>query len=199
MTPDTITLTAIESAFEKKRWPLPAKEGEAVVYGVRSKNATADDRFECVIGVMWIHGGERKLAAFQGTTIPGVYWLKNLMSPAGTAILCEGYHKDSWEIGTHKGKPALVQRLPVPVYRDKNRDLNYDIDPSTIDIGMFGIDIHRAVLGGISTIIGQWSAGCQALSRSIDMDFILGICDNARVTFGNKFSYALLKESDLSQ
>jgi hypothetical protein len=57
------------------------------------------------------------------TTDPGKYWLENPMNPKGTAILVPGQYRSTWQLGKHQGKyEALVQRKPVKVYRDNNKD-----------------------------------------------------------------------------
>jgi hypothetical protein len=125
------------------------------------------------------------------TTNPGVYWLKNFLNPEGTAVLKPGQYLDSWKLGKHKGiYEALVQAKPVTVYRDTDKD-NKAEEQGKEDTGMFGINIHRANSSAVSTIINQWSAGCQVINNPADYDKIIDLC---KASGFKLFSYTLLKE-----
>jgi hypothetical protein len=91
---------------------------------------------------------------WSGTTDPTSYYLGTPINVDGTAILCEGQHRGMWSLGLHRGVPALVQVGVVKVYRDKDRDTILDMDPKTVDTGLFGINFH----GGTGS---RASAGCQ--------------------------------------
>ena len=100
----------------------------------------------------------------------------------------------------HQGKYlALGQKKPVTVYRDNDRDNNYDLDESKTDTGLFGINIHRATgrKGGKSTRVDKWSAGCQVIADNDDWHTFLDICQTAREIHGNSFSYTLLESKDI--
>ena len=63
----------------------------------------------------------------------------------GTAVLKPGQYRGSHKIRLHGGKyTALGQKKNVTVYRDRNKDDKYDLNESTCDTGLFGINIHRA-------------------------------------------------------
>ena len=127
---------------------------------------------------------------------PGYYWREHLMNPDGTGILVRGYYRGGWRIGMHKGQyRALVQNKPVKLYRDKNRDLVLDRDPSTIQEGMFGVNIHKA--GANSTQVDKWSAACSVI-QSLDQwnDFMKWI-DKSAAKYGPVFSRAAFDESDV--
>ena len=85
------------------------------------------------------------------------------MNDKGVAILKPGQYRGSHTIGLHQGKyEALKQGGKVKVYRDANRDMNYD--EKVIQEGVFGINIHKA--GANSTYVENWSEGCQVFSFS---------------------------------
>lgn len=94
------------------------------------------------------------------TTDPGVKYLNSPMSPKGCAILCEGWHRRLWKLGTHKGYEALQQYSSCKVYRDNNRDNVFDLDPNTIESGSFGINLHRANVNSLAKTVSVHSAGC---------------------------------------
>lgn len=80
------------------------------------------------------------------TTKPGTTVLRRPVNSKGTAILVPGQYEGVYKLDLHAGKYlALCQRLgSVKVYRDNDKDDQYDLNPSTIEEGMFGINIHRA-------------------------------------------------------
>jgi len=137
---------------------------------------------------------------FKCTTDPGDNWMENPMLEKGCAILKPGQYRGSHKLRLHSGKYlALGQQRDVTVYRDNNRDLNYDLDESTCDTGLFGINIHRATAkaGGKSIRIGKYSAGCQVIADNDDWHEFLDICQAAREIHGNSFSYTLLESKDI--
>ena len=81
----------------------------------------------------------------------------------GVARIAFGQYR-AWQVGFHKqsrnGKnhPALVQRAPVAVHRDKNRDGIRTRD--NVHIGMFGINQHSTRPGFSGGKIGMFSEGC---------------------------------------
>ena len=98
----------------------------------------------------------------------------------------------------HKNKyKALCQIKPVKVYRDNNRNNVYDLAPSSIETGMFGINIHRSNEYAISKNINKYSAGCQVFSNPSDYNAFMRICEQQRKLYGNSFTYTLLDENEL--
>lgn len=133
------------------------------------------------------------------TTEPGAYYMtEKLGSIKGTAILVPGQYRGCWQIGKHKGKyKALCQKKPVKVYRDNNLDNIYDLNPETIDTGIFGLNIHRSAEYGESTKVNNWSAGCQVFRRAEDFKSFMLLCEKQAALYGNSFTYTLLNEKDL--
>jgi len=137
---------------------------------------------------------------FACTTDPGTHWVEHPMIEKGVAILKPGQYRGSHKIRLHAGKyTALGQKENVSVYRDSNKDNQYDLDESKVDTGLFGINIHRATgkSGGKSIRVDKWSAGCQVIARNTEWHQFLGICQTAREIHGNTFSYTLLESKDL--
>lgn len=125
------------------------------------------------------------------TTDPGRPHLERPLRAEGCAILVPGQYRGMWTIGRHKGdQPALVQSAPVKVWRDNNKDAIADYG-GPVHEGQFGINLHRA--GTNSPVIGEWSAGCQVLKRSADLETLLGYCRRqaARGPGWDRFSYTL--------
>ena len=120
------------------------------------------------------------------------------MNVKGTAILKEGQYRSCWKIGKHQGKyTALVQRKPVTVIRDADRDAEYDYDSGVAEKGLFGINIHRSNSKRESTQVDKWSAGCQVFANPWEYDVFIKICEESADIFGNSFSYTLINEEDL--
>ena len=138
---------------------------------------------------------------FDCTTDPGLHWVDHPMLEKGVAILKPGQYRKSHKIRLHGGKyTALGQQNPVKVYRDNDKDDKYDFDESTVDEGLFGINIHRATSleDKKSTLIGKWSAGCQVIAANKDWHEFLDICEKAREVWGNNFSYTLITSEDIN-
>lgn len=140
----------------------------------------------------------RKLNIYQITTEPGLYYMNNPINTHGTAILVPGQYRGCWQLGLHKNKyKALVQKKPVKVYRDNNKDKIYDMNPTTIDTGMFGINIHRSNETWTRETIDQYSAGCQVFNNPTDFNAFIRICEEQRKRYGNSFTYTLINEEDM--
>tara|TARA_R110000824_G_scaffold15564_2_gene65357 strand:+ start:548 stop:1168 length:621 start_codon:yes stop_codon:yes gene_type:complete len=139
---------------------------------------------------------------FDCTTDPGSAWMENpWLKEIGCAILKPNQYRGSHKLRLHGGKYlALGQKKEVTVYRDNDRDLNYDLDESNTTTGLFGINIHRATAkaGGKSIRVGKYSAGCQVIADNDDWHQFLDICQSAREIHGNSFSYTLLESNDIT-
>lgn len=136
---------------------------------------------------------------YKATTDPGSHWEKNLLNKDGVAILKPGQYRGSHKIGLHQGKyEALRQQKPVKVYRDNNKDGQYDMIEENVHEGIFGINIHKAgkFVNG-STQIDKWSAGCQVFSKESDFNILMEAAYKAKDLYGNSFTYTLIESKDI--
>ena len=144
--------------------------------------------------------GKMRLKTWIITTDPGTYWLNNPMSTLGTAVYKPGQYINAYQIGFHHNKPdhpALIQTgAMVEVYRDNDKD-GIAEESKTIEKGYFGCNIHRSNASGKTMSIGKWSAGCQVFQIKSDHDQLMTIVNNYKTKTSNKFTYTLLKETDL--
>lgn len=130
------------------------------------------------------------------TTNPGHYWLENPGRVEGTAILVPGQYRGAYELGEHRGKyRALVQRRPVNVWRDDNRDevLDWGDGPGTP--GYYGINVHRASAHGPVDDVDRWSAGCIVLQDPNHFQELISICYSSMAHWGKSFTLTLLAEN----
>lgn len=164
------------------------------IVGIRTPHQNQiTNQFDDLITISYQIGGIDQYHEYPITTEPGIYYSQNLLNQSGVAILKPGQYKGTWQIGLHQGKyEALVQRKPVAVYRDRDKDKEYDLNPETIDEGLFGINIHRSNPIGESEVVGKWSAGCQVFKRSEDFNVFINICKKSSKIWGNKFTYTLV-------
>lgn len=170
------------------------------IFGVRSKSEKPD-RFDDWIGAFWREQAEGAwiFHTWPATTDPGLFYLRQPQNIAGTAVLVEGQYRGSHRIGLHKGKyVALVQNAPVKVYRDRDRDDVIDVVPDSIQVGQFGINIHRASAFQASTVVANWSAGCQVFSDPGNFALFMDICTASAGIWSPTFSYTLLTEKQLN-
>ena len=95
---------------------------------------------------------------------------------------------------------ALCQRNgDVSVYRDNNRDMIWDMNPSTITTGMFGINIHRASAYKELENVGVNSAGCQVIQDPNEYKTLIFLAEQAKVQWGNSFTYTLMEQKYLDE
>ena len=129
---------------------------------------------------------------FDCTTDPGMYWTQEFMNPDGTAVLKPGQYIDSHQIGLHQGSyKALVQAIPITVYRDNNKDNIIDyINPQT---GVFGINIHRANPQWKSVQVDKWSAGCTVIADPKEFDILMNLAEKSKQ---KRFTYTLIEHKD---
>lgn len=138
----------------------------AYVEGVDERGEPNDDRpnhFNDVRLVFQIkEDGSVVSHAWAATSEPGEFWVKHPMNPKGAARIAFGQYK-AWGVGLHPAKSgkgqheALVQRKPIPVHRDIDRNHKRTGDP--IDEGLFGINQHWGYDLPMNDV-GKASAGC---------------------------------------
>tara|TARA_R100000908_G_scaffold27278_1_gene12472 strand:+ start:6208 stop:6828 length:621 start_codon:yes stop_codon:yes gene_type:complete len=201
------TREQIEAAVKEKgyKWfeDHNNKGYDVNIVGVRN-SATGNkvtNKFDDCITVSYKKEGKWKFFCFSCTTDPGDDWVDNPMLEKGVAILKPGQYRGSHKIRLHGGKyTALGQKKDVTVYRDATRDDKYDLNESTTDTGLFGINIHRATAleGKTSTYVDKWSAGCQVIANNDDWKTFMKIMQKAKDVWGNSFSYTLIESKDIS-
>ena len=172
------------------------------IVGIRNDETQGrvTNAFDDTLTISYKIDGEWQYHEFNCTTDPGSHWVENILNEKGVAILKPNQYRGSHKLRLHQGKYlALGQKKPVTVYRDNDRDNNYDLNESKTDTGLFGINIHRATgrSGGKSTRVDKWSAGCQVIADNDDWHIFLDICQSAREIHGNSFSYTLIESKDI--
>tara|TARA_R110001592_G_scaffold201727_1_gene450891 strand:- start:428 stop:1036 length:609 start_codon:yes stop_codon:yes gene_type:complete len=174
------------------------------IIGIRNSdtNGKVTNKFDDTMTISYMDNDMQwQYNEYNCTTDPGDDYVDNPLMEAGVAILKPGQYSGSHKIRLHGGKyTALGQKKPVKVYRDANKDGVYDYDESTVDEGVFGINIHRATSleGKTSTYIDKWSAGCQVIASNDDWHEFLNICQEARSEWSNSFTYTLIESKDIS-
>lgn len=196
---DLITIDNIHAVAARKGYKVfsdDTKEFNLNIWGFRSSDRVSN-KFDDWYSIFWKYKGAWNQRVWAWTTDPGRYWLQRLLNPKGCAILVPGQYLNVWAIDKHLGKyDALCQRLgPVKVYRDKDRDNIIEMDPRTIDTGMFGINHHHAG-AGIRAAVENASAGCQVASNYDDFVEARILWFSAKARWGNSFSYTLVTEED---
>ena len=177
-------------------WFEGAKDFDVNIVGVR--NSSTGDKvtnvFDDFLTVSYKEGGEWKFHIWPATTDPGKKGVMEYHNAAGVARLVPGQYRGSHTIGLHQGKyEALKQKKPVKVFRDKDKDMQYD--ENIIQEGVFGINIHKA--GADSTYVENWSEGCQVFKKSADFDSFMKIMNKAATIHGKSFTYTLIESKDI--
>jgi hypothetical protein len=193
-------LAAIINALRFKTYETYIRPFELNIIGIRNES-TVPNRFDDEIHIffknnskLWIH------YIFPATTDPGTYWLKNPMNPQGTAILSQGQYKDAYQVGLHRGKYyALVQRKPVTVLRDYDRNAILDFQNGRPETGMFGVNIHHASVNGTTKTVDNYSAGCQVFANINDFNLFMQLCEKHKQLYGNSFTYTLIDKRAIAR
>ena len=193
------TKEQIEAAVKAKgyAWFEGAKDYDVNIVGVRNSTTgqKVTNAFDDQITLSYKVGAEWKFHSWPATTDPGKKGVMEYHNANGVARLVEGQYRGSHGIGLHQGKyEALKQAKNVKVYRDANKDLNYD--ETKIQEGVFGINIHKA--GADSTYVENWSEGCQVFKKAADFEEFMTIVRKARDIHGNSFTYTLIESSDIA-
>ncbi len=134
---------------------------------------------------------------FECTTEAGVDYLKDPMNNKGTGIMFPNQYRGAYQIGLHKGYPALRQIKPIKVYRDNDKDSVHDLDPDTIQEGVFAINIHHATFKGKSTKVGKWSAGCMVFADINEWNQFFSLVKKAATKWGDIFTFTLFESKNL--
>lgn len=170
------------------------------IIGIRRKGIFVTNSFDDYLVVIYnTNIGTSTRQIYSITTDPGINYIKNFDNKKGTAILVPGQYRGAFKLGLHRGKyKALVQNKPLKVYRDRNKDNNYDFDSKSIEEGIFGINIHKA--GNLSVRIDNWSAGCQVFASAPQYNSFIRLCEEQiKQGHGSTFTYTLIKEEDLDE
>ena len=188
-------LSSIQATLNERGYKTFVRPFELNIVGIRS-NSTVPNRFDDTINVFYKNEkGVWIFQSFQATTDPGTYWLENPLNPQGTAILKEGQYIGSHQIGLHRGKyTALVQKRPVTVMRDYDRNAVLDFLNGKEDVGLFGINIHHASSSGTTKTVDQYSAGCQVFANINDFNSSMKLAEHHRQLYGNDFTYTLIDQ-----
>jgi hypothetical protein len=179
-------------------WFDGAKDYDVNIVGVR--NATPGQKvtnlFDDKLTLSYKINGEWFFHSWDATTEPGKKGVMQFHNSGGVARLVPDQYRGVYAVSMHQGKyQALCQRLgDVTVWRDKNRDMDYD--EIIRDTGMFGINIHKA--GTVSNFVENWSEGCQVFKRTKDFNDFMVLINRAKEIHGNHFTYTLIISSDIN-
>ena len=187
----------IEAIIKAKGYKWFEGDYNLNIVGVRNSDTgtKVTNAFDDKITVSYQVGGEWVYKEWMNTTDPGTKGVKEYHNAAGVARLVPGQYINSHALGMHQGKyEALKQFGKVKVYRDANRDMNYDEDK--IQEGIFGINIHKA--GANSTLVENWSEGCQVFKRAADFEEFMVIARKAASVGNSKFTYTLIESKDIA-
>lgn len=191
----------IEKALASKNYKwFDGGDYDVNIVGVRNSDTGkfVTNAFDDVITCSFQIGDEWIYKEWPMTADSGKAAVLKYTNSSGVARLVEGQYRGSHMIGLHRGKyTALRQKKPMKVYRDKNKDLIYDED--VIQQGIFGINIHRSNAKTESTIVDNWSHGCQVFKRADDFEDFMAICEAAAKIWGNSFTYTLINSNDIKK
>ena len=190
------SIEQLKKALIKKGYPIQTGEYELNIVGIRNHNAVPNSFDDTLCVLFKDEYKDDVLLCFSCTTDPGLYWLQHPMNTDGCIIMKEGFYKDVYKVGLHRGYKALEQCGSIRYVRDNNKDATLDFDSKNEVVGNFKTNIHHANDTDTSAVVDKWSAGCQVINKGWH-EFI-ELCDKAKlITERNRFSYALLNILDV--
>ncbi len=186
-------LQKLRAILKHNGFKLYTRQYELNIVGLRSAS-TVPNRFDDEIHVFYkVSPIKWNYHVYKATTDPGTFWLRNPMQPQGTAILAQGQYEHAYEMDLHRGQyTALVQRKPVTVIRDYDRDAMLDFYNGKKTKGLYGINVHRANKTGTTKTVDKNSAGCQVFENATAFQQFMLLCERHRRMYGNKFTYTLI-------
>lgn len=187
----------IENAVKSKgyKW-FESKDLHLNIVGVRNSDPglKVTNIFDDKLTLSYLKYGNWVYKEWSATTDPGRKGVMEYGNPNGVARLVPGQYIDSYIIRLHQGKyEALGQNKPVKVFRDPDRNLTFD--ERKIQEGLFGINIHKA--GRNSSLVENWSEGCQVFKRSSDFEEFMTIARQAKLSGYKFFTYTLIDSKDI--
>lgn len=193
----SFTREQVESAVKAKGYKY-FENGDYNVNVIGIRNSAPGNKvtnlFDDWLTLSYKENGVWQFYIWNATTDPGKAPMVAGNTIGGIARVVPGQYPGSHMVRLHQGKyEALGQKANIKVYRDNNRDTEYDTD--TITEGVYGINIHKA--GQDSTWVERWSEGCQVFKRVKDFDVFMKICKKAAKIHGNSFTYTLIESKDI--
>lgn len=177
------------------------------VFGIRSAPDEVDERdvwlrttlghWDDRIGVAWWDGKYWRQLLLTGTTDPGRITRKG---QRGTAVMKPGQYVDAYQLGAHRGHPALVNwGKCAPDYWRVVADDVGNITTDSEGSEYIGLNIHR---GSTSSTppeeVGPWSRGCQVIQDIADWDYFYTQVERLAIAGSKTFiTYTLLTEAQV--
>lgn len=190
----------IEKAILTKgyHWDDTEKGCSLNIVGIRNSD-TGDkvtNLFDDCMTVSYKENGEWVFKQWLCTTEPGKKGVMEFHNAGGVAILVPSQYVGAYIIRLHQNKyEAVCQNKPVKTYRDANKDLIYNKEKITE--GIYGINIHHASFTGTSTLVENWSEGCQVFANINDFTEFMKICNRFKTELNNTFTYTLIESKDV--
>ena len=179
-----------------KAFTNDSKDYNLNIIGIRCDKPITN-KFNDLMVVAWKYKGKWTIKQYPITTLAGLKWMEVPMNQRGCVILKEGRYSRTWKIALHRNSyQALCQRKPVSVYRDNNRDAKYDMIESSVQTGLFGINIHRASKYNVLPRVDRNSAGCQVFQSPHHYKEFMDICKASKRIWGDYFTYTLINEKN---
>jgi len=166
--------------------------------GIRTNDNESNKFNDWLFASMFTKNGGLMSIVVEGTTDAGLYYRENPINVDGTAIIQHGVqHRGAYTYmlkGGHKGQEAFRQTGPMDYWRDADRNEYLDFDGEEFIQKIFNTNGHD--MGTVGEDVNKWSAGCWG-STEENMQLLY---DMAKIQIahglGDKFSYALLHQSD---
>lgn len=196
-----MTIEKLKSVILKKGYKW--FDDQPNIIAVRT-NLQVPDVFNDILFIVYKFAGKENLFTATITTEPGVYYQKQLLNPKGCWVMMPNQMIDAYTPGLHQGKAdhrCLKSVGKIYGLREDDADGIIGNDKDAI-VGWqegtsIGANIHGSKKDGESTVVGQWSAGCQVHSNWEKKEEMMDICEKMYPKL-SRFTYTLLTENDLA-
>lgn len=196
------TKANIKKVFNMKGYTLN-ESGKLNIIGVRKAGKLISNKFDDVLILYWKFDGNEYTKYYTITTDPGaIFDSLDKYDSKGIAIMKEGHYSQVYKIGLHHGQyEAMHQARSISFYREKWPYTNkyYKFDPATEIYATIGANIHRANPLHKSSMVNNWSEGCQVFADPNEFSEFMNIVKVFRDQHGQEyFDYTLINESDFN-
>ena len=195
------TIDALREFMRKNGFPENKEPFRINLAGIRTSYNVTNKFDDTLCAWRYTENGSLEYIIGDGTTKAGLFYTSvELLNPEGVAIISEGYHKDLWTWGHHHEYEAFKQFSPFKGYRDKNKNLTFDLN-ELIEIKQTAcVNMHHS--GSDSSDdknVGRNSAGCQVWEQMADWIrlTVWGKKDNS--IYSKPFSYLCVSRDAINE
>jgi len=191
----------IKALYQSKRYAFYTGNHNLNILVVRNDVEPKPNTYNDTLVIVTDIDNKHTLVECKCTSIPGTHWLNNPMEPIlGAGAIAEGQYIGLWYMGKFHGTDALLEKNPIKMYRDNDRDNDFDFDTKSITTGNYCVFAHQSFAGSYPKTVDKSSAGCIVPQQLTDYVRVMEMCKKQIASgLGNSFTLTLIKLSDYNK